>query len=440
MKLERKHITGIVIIVVVVVALRPQLFESAFTGGWEVTLSPDKVTENNLGITRDLNMFTRAIDFDEQFYGAPDIRFQKSDWYHTNGIVDAFTNRYQLTDKSEPFDTFEVTDAVVRATSDDGELLFTKNEAGELIPAYETTKLAYDLHLFYMEFQVSTDGDSRVVDTPRIGSYNFEHETSATDYTKDSHRDLGTPMDISIRLKASVNQWAVRVVPGVETSQQFGIMKIYIAPGKYTSSEVVNLAEKKAEYPGDEEFDRWDDEKRGSGRKDGYPQSGGVDMWWVNKPTTPYNPTSVTSTSYGVPDVLPEEVYFDLHAEFRLRYIYGWHEGNIIDDVVNLLPVDAWVEWGIIMEVITVSGYWIYTDPFANEIEDLYTDQNIEYEPPGLFDGLLGFIKDFDLFGFGGITAGIIGIGVLVLVVIILSSILKRTPQMQVLKRIRRQI
>ena len=425
LKIDRRILIGTALIVILVFGLRLDL---AFTGVWEIKTIPKSVRENKMGVTRSLTSFTSSVDFDETFYGAPDLRFQKSSWYHTSGVQDSVTGQYKQTDWDEPYQTFDITDAKTRAYSDAGEPLFDK----DMNPVYETSRLAYDIHLFYSSFQISTDGDSRVVETPgplTIGDWTFDHETSYIDNTE--HGDLGRNMDVTVRLEVSVEQWAIRQVPGEKTHQQFGIMNIFV--GDYDSGEAVNLDSKKAALRGEEDY--WDDNKQGSGRRDGFPQSGDVDMWWTTTQQK-WDGTYITPTSYGVPDVLPTAVGIDLHSSIRLRYILGWKDQILSDDVVNVLPIDCWIQWGLIMEVLTVSGYWIYTDPLDNVVNELYTDQDTEYKPPGFWESIGDFFEDFDLFGVQGIAAGLVFFGVLMIVGLIAWSLFRRTPQMQALRMI----
>jgi len=121
---------------------------------------------------------------------------------------------------------------------------------------------------------------------------------------------------------------------------------------------------------------------------------------------------------------MPKDIYFNLHAEFRCGYIFGY-DTTYVDEVIAMIPVNGWIIWGVMMEVLTVKGYWLYTDPDGDPVvPDWERAEGGEPERKslweqigGVFSGLAGL---FDWFPFGGLK-GLLVIGLLAVIGIVLA-------------------
>lgn len=434
MKFNRRYIIGIGIIFIVLLGI--QSFNVPYIGGWEVNTSPSEAYEHNLGVDKSLSTeywsdWTHGVDFDASATGAPDLKLLLSRWVHTDGRMSRNPSSGFMeaaeTPWSLPYKSFVIPDIPIRVKNEAGEDLFNEN----MEPVYTTTEVAYDLHLFYQQVIIATSADVEWRgDTHWTGDYQFYHETSFSHDQGSKQGDLGKPMDVTVKLLVDITPFPIRTIEqaeGYDTPTRAGIMTIKV--DDYNAGNYLNKALEKQGLKQDLDWAQWVE----GTVAEGSPQSGILSMFWEDESST-YQPSHVTPDNPGLPRILPEKLIINLHAKMRAGYVLGW-DRHFKDELRGLIPVDQWIEFGISMEVLTVRNFWIYSDPYGNYLktpETWRTAEGKEEPSPAFWD----FLKGFDLFGLGGLSAGLIGIGVLLLIVIIGRSLFKRAPQMQALRRI----
>lgn len=387
----------------------PRLF-AFYPGGWETHLEPVQATENTLQKTKSLTGlvdWTKGVDFDATFSGAPDVYLWMAGWSHTDGRLDPLTDAYRTTDWDEPAKSFSIT-YEEEITREDG----TKQKA--------TTTQTYDLHLFWTSVVIGTKASVKVVGQDHVGNNQFDHETSAGEVTSigsiTRNGDLGRPIDVSVQFKAALDIWDIR--SQVDHFQKAGIMKIESVGHFYEGGQDLNTA--KEEAAANPDYDYGGLVAKGTIKAKGSPQSGYVRMFWAQK-NQAWQPRKVTSEGDAaqLPTALPEELSFNLNAELRAGYLLGKEPHTILHDPIkDLIPVNVYCRFGLLMEVLTVSEFTLYSDPYALPVTTPKDYSLPEPEPPGLWENLQKFFDE--LWPFGGLQGLIIFI-VLAVVVITLG-------------------
>lgn len=430
------------VLILVIVLAGTQLLGIPFTpyvGGWEINTQPLNAYEHGLGVEKSFSSqfwwedYSYGLDFDATYWGAPDLRVGMSSWTHTDGTFEAYPipelgitlEHAKETPWDQPVDTLEVSGVPVQVFDEAGNPVLA--EDGVTL-VYKTTTLYYDLHYFYQTIKLATDADYRVAAKDWRGEI-YEHETSeAEEHTYQGHGDLGRPMDATVRFKTSLEDWPIRATPegGRESEQKAGIMLIKVK--KLWAGNAVNLAmEEKAER---EDVDSWEEWQLGNMVQKGLPQQGeNLPMFVDPAYAESYAGQVVDESNYGLPRPMPKELYFNLHAEFRCGYIIGW-DTKWVNEVIAMIPVNGWLIWGIMMEVLTVKGYYLYTDLDGDPvIPDWERAEGGDPDPPSLWESLLDLIPGFWPWG------GFIGLGLLLIVIVVVLTLLRGSPPYKIYRR-----
>lgn len=352
-----------------------------WAGGWETTIAPKTAYERNLQKTKSLAYVSwqTGFDFDTQYYGAPDLWIQVMSWTHTSGRLDPTTGYYEKTEWADYAKRFQLS-------------------YKETLPQPDGSKIdkvviqEYDLHLFWTLVQIGTAADAKKVDEDRLGNHQYHHETSCTEVTHQG--DLGNPTQVDVTLEADITPWPLRSV--VDDYQKAGIMNIQALPYPfYREGQVAQSAagedawkERTEENP---DLD-YDTTPRGHMVARGMPQSGVYDMRWPDQ--TPWTRREITSEEEvaQLPTALPEKLLVTPRVWLRCGYVLGKSRGLLYNAVEALIPVDLYVQFGLLMEVLTVAEHVLYSDPYGITLTmptkyDKYTPE------PGPWDRLGEFFK-----------------------------------------------
>ena len=416
-KIKRKQALAIGFIVLMILWVRPQFQIEPYVGSWEVNTTPVNSYEHGLGVEKPFQGlmwyedYSHGLDFDQVYYGAPDLRIAQSSWIHTDGTFVPYPvpelgitmEHARETAWDQPVDTLNIPDVRVPVLDEAGDPVLAEDGVTQV---YKTTTLYYDLHFFYQTIKLATNADVRKADKDWRGEI-YEHETSATARTHQGHGDLGRNMDATVRFKASLDEWPIRSTPrdGTEIDQKAGILVIKVK--KLWAGNAINLAlDEKAKRT---DVDEWEDWQLGNMVQKGLPQQGeNLPMWIDSSRTQPFSEQDVHEGNYGLPRPMPKELFFNLHGEFRCGYIFGW-DTTYVDEVIALIPVNGWIIWGVMMEVLTVKGYWLYTDPDGDPVvPDWERATGGEPDRPPLWEQFTGLFDWFPLGGFGGIVTIVI--------------------------------
>lgn len=396
------------VLFIVVIGLQFVNTNMFWAGGWETTIDPDSAKLLNVGHVTTKNLqytsWQTGFDFDSYYYGAPDIWIQIQSWTHTDGTTNPVTQMYEKT---------EWDDYAKRFTLEHKQTL--PQPDGSKIDAIITQE--YDLHLFWTQVQIGTAASvSPKRSEDNLGNARFEHETSWEAHTVAGRGDLGTPAIIDVTLEVDISSWPIRNL--VDDYQKAGIMNIQALPFPYHREGQVAITDLGGEAWKDKVASDSDNEysmvPSGHMAAEGKPQSGVYQMKWEDQRVWAGRDITSQSDTAQLPTALPEKLLITPRVWLRAGFMEGRETGGFYHSIKALIPIDMYVQFGLLMEVLTVAEHTVYSDPYGITLTT--PTKFVTYTPAPSQVADIGEIFG-DLFNwFPGGLGGILGIVVLVVI------------------------
>lgn len=296
-----------------------------YAGGWEVTT---KATYGELDnkITKQAGIKTKQwkTDFDESNWGAPDL------------VLNVGTGPFHVDEKFNPSEMDEPAEVIKKTTAD--------------------AKYIYNVHFFKQDITFQTQADYEVNDHG-FGCVTINSETSfkrscekliGTDYPGQND---GGSHDYTVNFEFAVDPWDK--FEG-EIDSWAGVMKIFQHATPSVGIQPYNVAT----LPVCQDNDECDVSSAYTQVKHNpMPASVGELNVWTD--TGSFTATK-NAEQYSPDKKIPQKVNFELSAELRAGAILG---KNFWGDVVDIYPLDVYVIFHVIYEVLTVHKFYLVSEP-----------------------------------------------------------------------------
>lgn len=318
--MEKRYRNALILLIILGVILLAGPFD-IYSGGWEVRTHAVKAKADT-GVWINTAPAQWEHDFDAKYHGAPDLVID-------SGLDPVHVNQYFYPSaKSEP--------AYVPITKTVG-----------------VQEFVYDVHLYTMDITLRVDGDYLMTET--AGSNSFETEAS---YSHDKSGDFGSHT-YTVQFLFEIAEWAKFAD---EADSWAGIMSIFtykqptVGIQPYRTDLFPEYQNYQQTLRTDLNYDFKGDYTEVVHNPFPATQGSKLNMWTTGtQAITHQEPDSVS------PDQrIPQQVYFDLSAEFRCGALIG--EDNWGNEE-SIYILDPFVIFHVAFEVLAVHEFYLESEP-----------------------------------------------------------------------------
>lgn len=308
-----------------------------YAGGWEVTNEAMHGTLDNQ-ITKTAGIFYTKqwkTEFDANTWGAADL------------VLNMATGPFHVDENFNPSDDSEPIDTITKTAIE------TDPTTGEEIEV----EYRYDIHYFKQDITFQTQADYEVNDHG-YGCVSIDSETS---FERSCKRIIGEDYpgqndggshDYEVVFQFTIDRWEKFEGAAEDWA---GVMKIYqhtqptVGVQEYRTKSLPVCYEENADCDVSTAYTQL--------KHNAMPADVGELNVWTDEGS--FTSTEVTD-QYAPDPKIPQIVYFNLAAEMRAGALLG---KNFWGDVVNIYPLDVFVIFHVIYEVLTVNKFYLASEP-----------------------------------------------------------------------------
>jgi hypothetical protein len=389
-KSARKYWGVYLLLAILIIYVGPQLFYTAYTGGWEVrsyAARAKAVGKDKNGLPWDSGWNPTSTgfwkhDFDAQYHGAPDLIVK-------SGLDPVHVNKYW-----EPVaDSIPAFDPIVKKTT--------------------TREYIYDVHLYKQDITLQVAGDHKTDDD--FAANSIESESS---YSHDRAGDYGSH-DYYVQFEFVIDEWS-RFAE--EANSWAGVMSIFLWTATTTGFQEWTITAPGARTLQDLEKDLYGEHTEvihnvlGQGDK--------LNMFYTDTGSV----ASHQSPDAVSPDSdIPQSVIFELWAQFRCGAVLG---RDTVGNIEQIFVLNPYAVYHVAFEVMTVHEFYLESEPVATITQA--PPQTIGVAPtapkkfglPSFADFFPDFLKPYS----GMIMLAIILVGAYVALKLVLTIYKPRIP------------